>query len=142
MNVREYTCYNIRSVCRAKSVFMYRKTRFSLSVDEDEQADAEQDGRTRLARQNSQARTGTGKNSCFLVQLTTSRVGNHTRLIHTLLKVLTIHTCICPYHGCISKNTVFTVYVLYQQTSNPPTVQHAHQRCVVVAVQERLRTLT
>ena len=29
--------------------------------------------------------------SIFPVKLTTSRIGNHTRLIHTLLKVLTIH---------------------------------------------------
>ena len=35
-------------------------TRFSLSV-ENEQADPGRDGRTRLARPNSQARTGTGK---------------------------------------------------------------------------------
>ena len=30
----------------------------------------------------------------FLVQLTTSRIGNLTRLTHTLLYVMTIHTCI------------------------------------------------
>ena len=30
----------------------------------------------------------------FLVQLTTSRIGNLTRLIHTLLYVMTIHTYI------------------------------------------------
>ena len=30
----------------------------------------------------------------FPVQLTTSRIGNHTRLIHTLLNVMTIHTYI------------------------------------------------
>ena len=28
----------------------------------------------------------------FPVRLATSKIGNHTRLIHTLLKVLTIHT--------------------------------------------------
>ena len=39
-----------------------------------------------------QARTGTGKNIIFSVQLTTSRIGNLTRLIHTLLEVMTIHT--------------------------------------------------
>ena len=33
---------------------------------------------------------GHGRNH-FIVHLTTSRIGNHTRLIHTLLKVLTIH---------------------------------------------------
>ena len=64
------------------------------SVGENEQADAGQDGRIHLLRPNSQARTGTGKCSCFPVQLTTSRIGNNTRLIHTLLKVLTMHTYI------------------------------------------------
>ena len=33
----------------------------------------------------------------FPVQLTTSRIGNFTRLIHTLLYVMTIHTCIHTY---------------------------------------------
>ena len=31
-------------------------------------------------------------NRCFFFQLKTSKIGNHTRLIHTLLKVLTMHT--------------------------------------------------
>ena len=39
--------------------------RFSLSM-ENEQADAGREGRTRLARPNSQARTGTGKYSFSL----------------------------------------------------------------------------
>ena len=49
----------------------------------DEQADAGQDGRTRLARPNSQAQTGTGKkkNPC---SADPSRTGNLTRLILTL----------------------------------------------------------
>ena len=50
----------------------------------DEQADAGRDCRTRLARPNSQARPGTGKISFLPVQLTTTRIGNLTRLIHTL----------------------------------------------------------
>ena len=50
----------------------------------DEQTDAGRDCRTRLARPNSQARTRTGKYSFFPVQLTTCRIGNLTRLIHTL----------------------------------------------------------
>ena len=46
-------------------------TRFSLSV-KNEQADAGRDGRTRLARPNSQARTGTVREMfIFAVQLTT-----------------------------------------------------------------------
>ena len=52
--------------------------------DGDEQADARRDCRTRLARPMSQARMGTGKYDLFLVQLTTSRIGNLTRLIHIL----------------------------------------------------------
>ena len=48
-----------------------------------EQAGAGRDCRTRLARPNYQARTGTGK-FIFPVQLTTSKIGNLTRLILTL----------------------------------------------------------
>ena len=65
-------------------------TRFSFTVEK-KRADAGRDGRTRLARPSSQARTGTGKKTMFPVQLTTSTSGNHTRLIHTLRKVLTMH---------------------------------------------------
>ena len=60
-----------------------------LSI-ENEQADAERDGRTLLARLNSQARTGTGKYLFFCVQLIRTRIGNLTRLIHILLYVMTI----------------------------------------------------
>ena len=77
----------------------------------DEQADAGRDCRNRLASTNSQARTGTGKYSFSRVQLTTSRIGNLTRLIHTLA------TCVCvtihlPYRakrrriGATESNTV------------------------------------
>ena len=59
----------------------------------DEQADAGRVCRNRLARSNSQARTGT-EEYYFPVQLTTSRIGNLTRLIHTLLYVMTILTYI------------------------------------------------
>ena len=50
----------------------------------DKQADAGRDCRTRLARPDPQAQTGTGKHSFSLVQLTTSRIGNLTRLFLTL----------------------------------------------------------
>ena len=63
-------------------------TRFSSSV-EDERADAGRDSRTRFARLNFQAQTQT-ENITFSVQLSTSRIGNHTRLIHTQLNVLII----------------------------------------------------
>ena len=57
-------------------------TRFRLSV-ENEKADAGREGQTLLAFIiDSQARTGTGKNIIFLVQLTTSRIDKHARLIH------------------------------------------------------------
>ena len=55
-------------------VRMYH-TRFSLSVEIEQANDAGRDGRTRLVRPNSQARTGTGKCSFPPVQLTTSRIG-------------------------------------------------------------------
>ena len=59
--------------------------RFSLMSVENEQADAGRDGRTRLERSNSQARTATttGEYSFCPVQLRTSRIGNLTRLIYT-----------------------------------------------------------
>ena len=60
----------------------------------DEQTDAGRDCRTRLARPNFQARTGTGEGSFSPVQLTTSRIGSLTRLIRTLLDVMNIHTYI------------------------------------------------
>ena len=59
----------------------------------DEQAGAGGDSRNRFARPNSQARTGTGKYSFFPVQLTTSRIGNLTRLILTLAIFVTILYC-------------------------------------------------
>ena len=44
-------------------------------------------------------------NIIFLVQLTTSRIGNLTRLIHTLLYVMTIHinrsSVMVLYYRCI-----------------------------------------
>ena len=55
-------------------------TRFSLSV-ENEQADAEFSGANRDREK-----------IIFPVQLTTSKIGNLTRLIHTLLYGMTIHT--------------------------------------------------
>ena len=58
----------------------------------DEQADAGRDCRTRLARPNSQARTNADRGILiFPVQLTTSRIGHLTRLIHTLAICVTIH---------------------------------------------------
>ena len=61
----------------------------------DDQADAGRDRLTHLARPNSQAGTCGDRGILFFpVQLTTSRIENLTRLIHTLLNVMTIHTYI------------------------------------------------
>ena len=56
------------------------KYQISLSVDK-KRADRGWDGRTRLARSSFQAQTGRGQKTGFLL----SDLGNHTRLIHTLL---------------------------------------------------------
>ena len=61
--------------------------RFSLNV-ENGQVYAGRDCRIRLARPNSQAPTGTGKSLFSL--LTTSRTGNLTVLIYSLVYVRTI----------------------------------------------------
>ena len=49
-----------------------------------ERADAERDGRTRVERSILRREREEGKFT-FLIQLTTSRIGNPTRSIHTLL---------------------------------------------------------
>ena len=92
---------------------------FCLSV-ENEQAGAGRDGRTRLERSYSQARTGADRETfIFPVQLTTSKIiGNLTRLIHTLLYVMTIHTYIhsttlllpFPFH-LVWRVHIHTLYV-------------------------------
>ena len=59
---------------------------------ENERADAGRDGPTRPYRETEfSGANGDRENIMFPVQLTTSRVGNHSRLIHTLSKVFTIH---------------------------------------------------
>ena len=59
----------------------------------DEQADAGR-GRRNPSRETKLPGTHGDGNIIFPVQLTTSRIGNLTRLIHTLLYVMTIHTYI------------------------------------------------
>ena len=87
-------------------------TRLSLSVENDE-ADAGCDGRTCLARPNPQARNRDREIFIFSVQLTTSRIGNYTWLIHTLLKVLVtsqIHFCsVITHDTIITINTIITI---------------------------------
>ena len=58
---------------------------------ENEQADAGRDCRTRLVRPKFSGAYEDREIFIFPVQLTTSRIGNCTRLIHTLLYVMTIY---------------------------------------------------
>ena len=61
---------------------------------DDEQVDAERDCQTHLARPNSQAGANAAREIfIFTVQLTTSRIGNLTRLIHALA----IYMCVCVF---------------------------------------------
>ena len=83
----------------------------------DEQADAGRDYRTRLARPNFQARTGTVKYLFFPVQLTTSRIGNLTRLIHTLA-ICDDHTYIHDTCCCCCCLHIKSRYGLYSVLSN------------------------
>ena len=96
----------------------------------DEQADAGRDCRNRLARPNSQARTNADRGILiFPVQLTTSRIGNLTRLIHTLAICVTIHTCIHTYmvqkHGLESCCCCFSHSAYWLPTEK--TTQHGGQ---------------
>ena len=61
-----------------------------------EQANAGRDCRTRLLRLNSQAQTWTGKYSFSPFQLILCRIGNLTRLIHTLAICVTTHKWLFP----------------------------------------------
>ena len=59
----------------------------------------------------------------FPVQLTTSRIGNLTRLIHTLLYVMTIHTYIHTYIHCavVQQNSLVDYYCCFHLTSGTST---------------------
>ena len=76
------------TLTKSTQLYSIESNIFSLKV-ENEQADAVRDGQTCLARPNTPAQTGTGEKKVFPVQLTMSRIGNHSRLIHTLLYVMT-----------------------------------------------------
>ena len=82
---------------------------------ENEQADAGRDGRTRLARPNSRAQTGTREIFLFLAQLTTSRIGNLTRLMYTLLHVMNIYAY-CTGRKLEKKKIYIYIYLT---SSNP-----------------------
>ena len=67
---------------------------------ENDQADAGRDGTGRLnpSRETKFSDSnGDREMLIFPVELTTNSIGNLTRLIHTLLYVMTIHTCIHTY---------------------------------------------
>ena len=68
---------------------------------EDEQADAGRDCRTRLARPNSGA-NGNREMSIFSVQLTTSRIGNLTRLI-LVLAICDDYTYLHAYMAVVTR---------------------------------------
>ena len=58
-------------------------------------------------------------NIIFPVQLTTSRIGNLTRLIHTLLYVMTIHTYIHTYIYVMAIHTyIHTMHQYSEDTLN------------------------
>ena len=90
------------------NIYLCNSTTFSLSVADNNQADAGQGDQARLVRLNFQARRGIGKNSCFPFQLTTNRITD-------------IHMYIPRMH-LQGHQGMFTVSVLYQHTSSSPTV--------------------
>ena len=83
----------------------------------DEQADAGRDCRTRLARPNCQAGANADREIfIFPVQLTTYRIGNLTRLIHTLAIYVTI-----MIHNVGEKEAhPFTVYTYINRHAGTP----------------------
>ena len=96
----------------------------------------------------------------FPVQLTTSRIGNLTRLIHTLLYVMTIHTYIDTYCSLVALLLLFSSLVAFQLLilqmtrcmvdciyqakliiDRPPTALLQHKKVELWALQ-RLETIT
>ena len=74
-------------------------------------------------------------NIIFPVQLTTSRIGNLTRLIHTLLYVMTIHTYIHTYILCTHNYTVFSAVLAHASSHTnvaPRTLTNARGRTAVL----------
>ena len=62
-------------------------------------------------------------NIIFPVQLTTSRIGNLTRLIHALLYVMTIH---------IGRDLMIPLYILSAQTRNQKITTHATYYFIII----------
>ena len=71
-------------------------------------------------------------NIIFPVQLTTSRIGNLTRLIHTLLYVMTIHTYIHTYIG--EKPTVVTLYTYINHHVGTPNQKQTSYYTVYIGL--------
>ena len=61
----------------------------------------------------------------FPVQLTTIRIGNLTRLIHTLLYVTTIHTCIHTYIHIEQSSSL--ILIIEQRWQNFPKCTHDYR---------------
>ena len=78
-------------MCGGKNQWTSPRTSGRVSI-ENEEADTRRYGQTCLAKQTFRARTGTRK--VFPVRLTLNRIGNLTRLICTLLYVVTTHAYI------------------------------------------------
>ena len=86
-------------------------------------------------------------NIIFPVQLTTSRIGNLTRLIHTLLYVMTIHTYIHTYPDLLGGKTSLSssntqaISTTFKSSPSHVVVFDAHiQRIIVLATEETTRT--
>ena len=60
----------------------------------------------------------------FPAQLTTSRIGNFTRLIHTLLYVMTIHTYYIRTYICVT--TAVSVHIMYYKCSSTYMYIYGH----------------
>ena len=92
-------------------------TRFSLSVD-NEQTDAGQDGGSRLARRNSQARTGTGKYYLADNELDYQPYpvdpysGDQHTYIHTFC------ACMCMHNICMNSSTAVVPVQMYHECSS------------------------
>ena len=62
-------------------------------------------------------------NIIFPVQLTTSRIGNLTRLIHALLYVMTIHTYVHTYRCSYTYIYICILYNSSEPCTNVPGIQ-------------------
>ena len=95
-------------------------TRFSLSGENEWTDEPVSRDQILTSRAN-----GNRVNIIILVQLTTSRIGNHTRLIHTLLKVLTIQSQKTRFLSYFALNgKTLDIWPLLQIPKNMGTTQY------------------